>query len=144
MDAANGTPAGGLIVEPTDAEAARQLFTALRTFITLGGDQVGATVRDEDYNGTTITIVEPRPRCKLSGMAGGSAGALPLPVDKVEIAYAVTDDIVVIGSGPAFVKSVLDTRRRPRLHRTRPTRSWPIRPARGPAGRTSTSRPSAG
>ena len=44
----NGTPAGGLIVEPTDPAAAKQLFTALRTFITLGGDQVGATVSDED------------------------------------------------------------------------------------------------
>ena len=62
VDAANGTPAGGLIVEPTDAAAASQLFTALRTFITLGGDQVGATVRDEDYNGTTITIVSLGPR----------------------------------------------------------------------------------
>ena len=41
VDAANGTPEGGLIVEPTDADAARQLFTALRTFLTLGGDQVG-------------------------------------------------------------------------------------------------------
>ncbi len=108
VDAAAGTPAGGLIVEPNDAEEATQLFTALRTFITLGGDQVGATVKDEDYNGTTITVVSVDVG-KLSGMAGGSAGALPLPVDKVEIAYAVTDDVVVIGSGPAFVKSVLDT-----------------------------------
>jgi hypothetical protein len=108
VDAAAGTPAGGLIIEPTDAAAAKQLFTALRTFITLGGDQVGATVKDEDYNGTTITVVSVDVG-KLSGLAGGSAAALPLPVDKVEIAYAVTDDVVVIGSGPAFVKSVLDT-----------------------------------
>ena len=72
VDAAAGTPAGGLIVEPNDAEKATQLFNALRTFITLGGDQVGATVKDEDYNGTTITVVSVDVG-KLSGMAGGSA-----------------------------------------------------------------------
>jgi hypothetical protein len=108
VDAAAGTPAGGLIVEPTDTEKATQLFKALRTFVTLGGDQVGATVKDEDYNGTTITVVS-LDVGKLSGIAGGSAGILPLPINQVEIAYAVTDNIVVIGSGPAFVKSVLDT-----------------------------------
>ena len=89
--------------------AAKKLFTALRTFITLGGDQVGATVKDETYNGTTITVVSLDDLGKLSGMAGGSAGALPVPTGNVEIAYAVTDNIVVIGSGAGFVKAVLDT-----------------------------------
>jgi hypothetical protein len=32
-----------------------------------------------------------------------------VPTGNVEIAYAVTDDVVVIGSGSAFVKHVLDT-----------------------------------
>jgi hypothetical protein len=32
-----------------------------------------------------------------------------LPTGHIEIAYAVTDDVVVIGTGPAFVKHVLDT-----------------------------------
>jgi hypothetical protein len=109
VDAANGTPGGGLVVEPTDAAAAQRLFTALRTFVTLGGDQVGATARDEAYNGTTITIVSLGDLGALSGIAGGSASAMPLPTGKIEIAYAVTDDVVVIGSGPDFVKSVLDT-----------------------------------
>jgi hypothetical protein len=109
VDAVNGAPEGGLIVEPTDAAAATRLFTSLRTFITLGGDQVGATIRDETYNGTTITIVSLSDLSKLSGIAGGSASALPLPIGKIEIAYAVTDKVVVIGSGPGFVKAVLDT-----------------------------------
>jgi hypothetical protein len=34
---------------------------------------------------------------------------IPLPSGNVEIAYAVTDQVVVIGSGPGFVKHVLDT-----------------------------------
>ncbi len=109
IDAPNGTPQGGLIVEPTDADAARSLFTALRAFLTFGGEQIGASVRDETYNGATITIVSIGDLDKLTGMAGGSAMGLPLPASNVDIAYAVTDDIVVIGSGPAFVKAVLDT-----------------------------------
>jgi hypothetical protein len=108
VDAAKGTPEGGLIVEANDPDAAKKLFTTLRTFITLGGDQVGATVKDETYNGTTITIVS-LDTGKLSGMAGGPATALPLPTNKIDIAYAVTDKIVVIGSGANFVKAVLDT-----------------------------------
>ena len=42
---------------------------------------------------------------------------MPIPSGDVEIAYAVTDDVVVIGSGPAFVKHVLDTTRAPRSRR---------------------------
>jgi hypothetical protein len=32
-----------------------------------------------------------------------------LPTGHIELAYAVTADVVVVGSGPAFVKHVLDT-----------------------------------
>ena len=32
-----------------------------------------------------------------------------LPTGHVELAYAITDQVVVIGSGPEFVKHVLDT-----------------------------------
>jgi hypothetical protein len=109
IDATNGTPSGGLIVEAGDPDAAKKLFTALGTFITLGGDQVGATVSDETYNGTTITTVSLGDIGKLSGMAGGSATGLPGLSGNLEIAYAVTDKVVVIGSGAGFVKAVLDT-----------------------------------
>ena len=46
--------------QPTDAEDAAKLLTSLRRFVALGGAQQGITVRDEDYNGTTITIVSAR------------------------------------------------------------------------------------
>jgi hypothetical protein len=39
----------------------------------------------------------------------GSTDGLPMPTGHLEIAYAVTDRIVVVGTGPAFVKHVLDT-----------------------------------
>jgi hypothetical protein len=103
-----GTPEGGLLVAPTDADKAKSLFTSLSTFIKLGGGERGITVREEPYAGTTITIVDVGDLSKLTG-PGVQVGALPLPSDHLEIAYAVTNDLVVIGSGPAFVKHVLDT-----------------------------------
>ncbi|MEO5884632.1 MAG: DUF3352 domain-containing protein [Candidatus Limnocylindrales bacterium] len=109
-------PEGGIVAIPTDASKARQLLTTLRSFATLGGGQAGITVRDEDYNGTAITIIDLGSLQDLAGMAAAmGGGALPmdpsmmsLPTGNVEIAYAATDGVVVIGSGPAFVKSVLD------------------------------------
>jgi hypothetical protein len=105
---AAGTPEGGLVVLPTDQAAAERLFTALRTFIGIGGGSQGITVRDEPYAGTTIVIVDLGDAGQLTGMGGVNVG-IPGPTGRVEIAWAVTDDIVVIGSGPAFVKKVLDT-----------------------------------
>jgi hypothetical protein len=67
------------------------------------------TVRDEDYNGTTITIVNLGDISKLAGTAQSDMQMIPLPSGNLEIAYAVTDQVVVIGSGPDFVKHVLDT-----------------------------------
>lgn len=106
---------GGLVSVPADAAAGRQLLTTLRSFAALGGAQQGVQVRDEDYNGTTITILDLGSLQGLAGLAGAaSGGALPpeatssLPDGNVELAYAATDGVVVIGSGPAFVKSVLD------------------------------------
>jgi len=105
---------GGLVITPTDRAAADRLFTSLRTLISLGGSSMGVTVRDEAYAGTTITIVELGDLAELAGLAG-LAGVAPemldtdLPAGRIELAYAVTDQVVVIGSGPGFVRSVLDT-----------------------------------
>ena len=69
--------------------------------------------RDETYDGTTITIVDLGDLSKLARLAGAPARPArrpaALPTGHVEIAYAVTDEVVVIGSGPGFVKHVLDT-----------------------------------
>jgi hypothetical protein len=107
---------GGVIALPTDPDAARQLMTTVRSFATLGGGGQGITVREEPYAGTTITIIDLGSAQDLVGMAGALGGAtLPtepgaasLPEGNVELSYAVTDAVVVIGSGPDFVKSVLD------------------------------------
>ncbi|MBA2701460.1 MAG: DUF3352 domain-containing protein [Chloroflexi bacterium] len=106
---------GGLVSVPLNADQARQLLTQIRSFVTLAGAQQGITVREEAYAETTITIVDLGSVEDVAGLAGalsgGAAPVLPgdgLPSGQVEIAYAATDGVVVIGSGPAFVKHVLD------------------------------------
>ncbi len=97
--------AGGLLVTPTDAAAADRLFTQLNGFIAFGGAQVGLEATEVDYKGTTIHVLD------LSGIAamGGEALGTDLPAD-ASIAYAVTDDVVVLGYGTDFVKAVLDAK----------------------------------
>ena len=97
--------AGGLVLTPTDAAAAERLFSQVTGLIQLGGGSAGLSVTTEDHNGTTITLLN------LGGLGGilgqATGGAVEAPSD-LSIAYAVTDDVVVIGSSPAFAKSVLD------------------------------------
>ena len=106
---------GGIVSIPADAAAGAQLLTTLRTFATLAGGQAGITVRDEQYAGTVITIIDLGSAEDLAGLAAGMGG-VPVPDDatsalpegNIEISYAATDGVVVLGSGPSFVKHVLD------------------------------------
>jgi hypothetical protein len=106
------TPEGGVLIAPTDPDKAKSLLTSLSTLVGLGGAQNGITVKTEDHNGTTITIIDIADVQKLMGSGAGAGGdmqTLPFPPSNVQIAYAVTNDVVVLGSGPAFVEHVLDT-----------------------------------
>ncbi len=97
--------AGGLVIVPNDAAAAEKLLDQLNALIQLGGAQAGLSVSEEPYQGTTITVID------LSGLGGlvgqMSEGAVAAPTD-LKLAYAVTDQVVVIGIGTDFVKSVID------------------------------------
>ena len=98
---------GGLVVVPSDAAAAEKLFGQLEAFIQLGGAQAGLSITSEDYNGTTIKVVD---LSGLGGLVGAmSEGAVEAPAD-LKLAYAVTDEVVVIAIGTEFVKGVLDAR----------------------------------
>jgi hypothetical protein len=97
---ADGSIGGGVLIQPTDAQAATRLFATLRSFALVAGGQTGIKLRDVEHGGATITVVD------LSAIAA-SAGDLP-PGIKAELAYAVTNDLVVVGYGEAFVASVLD------------------------------------
>jgi hypothetical protein len=97
---------GGLVFTATERAAADRFLATVRSFAVLGGGQAGITVRDESYNGATITTIDLGDLRDLAGMAG-MRGSMPIE-GHLEIAYASTADVVVIGVGDAFVKSVLD------------------------------------
>ena len=98
---------GGVIIEPTDAAAAERMFTSLRSLIEIGAGGM-LTFEQEDYNGTTIVSLDLTELAGLgAGMGGLDAGMLP---DQLGLAWAVEDDVVVLGVGTQFVKDVLDAR----------------------------------
>jgi len=103
---------GGLVSIPADAAAAKQFLTTIRSLLTLAGGQQGITVTDQDYAGTTITTVDLGSISSLAGLVGApsdlEAFGGSLPDGNAQISYAATDAVVVIGSGPDFVKHVLD------------------------------------
>ncbi len=98
---------GGLVVTPTDPEAAERLLTQLKGFVQLAGAGSGITVTDEAYGGTTITVIDLGDLGDLAGAA--TDGAVDVPAD-LQISYAATDEVVVLGYGTAFTKAVLDAR----------------------------------
>jgi hypothetical protein len=98
---------GGLVFTSSDRAAGERLLTTLRSFAILGGGQAGITVRDEQHGETTITIIDLGDLRDLGTTAG--VGALPFE-GHGEIAYASTADLIVVGVGDTFVKSVLDTK----------------------------------
>ena len=103
---------GGVVIVPTDRAAADRLFTSLRALVAVGGVTMGVTVRDEAYAGTTITIVDIGDIASLAAQGGLSPdmlGTTPLPTGHVQLAFASTDQVVVIGADPGFVRHVLDT-----------------------------------
>ena len=103
---------GGLVIVPTDPAKATTFFTTVKSFIALGGASAGLTVRDEAYGDATITIVSVdlgSLGAIAGGLSGGTTDGMKLPDGSLELAFAVTDQVVVIGSSPDFVKHVLDT-----------------------------------
>ncbi len=96
---ADNSIGGGLLIHPRDAAAAERLLSTVGSFVQLGGASAGLSLRDEDHNGTKIMILD---ASKMAGTAGLPAGY------KAEIAWAATQDVVVIGYGRDFVASVLD------------------------------------
>lgn len=96
---ADGSIGGGLVIHPRDPAAADRLISTIRGFVQLGGASAGLAVRDEEHDGTKITILD----------ASRIAGTNQLPAGyKAEIAWASTPDVVVVGYGRDFVAAVLD------------------------------------
>lgn len=104
--------AGGVVIDPTDRAAAERLLTTLRSFVTLAGGSSGISIRDESYGSATVTILTIENAGALLDLARGLGSTnLPpteAPATNLELAWAVTDDVVVFGSSPSFVRTVLD------------------------------------
>jgi hypothetical protein len=111
VNQAAGSVEGGLVIVPTDRAAAESTFTSLRTLVSLGGSQSGVTITDEPYGAATITTIDLGDLSALAGAVGLPPGAIGGGPGNghVKLAYAITDQIVVFGSGSEFVKHVLDT-----------------------------------
>ena len=108
------TVSGGVIVVPSDAAAAKRLFTQLRSLIELGTAASGKqAISDETYADATITTVDLASLAPLLSAMGSGSGMTPtvgsLPAN-LKLVYSVTDKVVVLGVDPAFVRSVLDAR----------------------------------
>lgn len=98
---------GGLVFTSADRAAGERLLTTLRSFAILAGGQNGITVREEKDGDTTVTIIDLGELKNLGATAG--VGAVPIEGD-AQIAYASTADLIVVGVGDTFVRSVLDTK----------------------------------
>ncbi|MEX2011340.1 MAG: DUF3352 domain-containing protein [Chloroflexota bacterium] len=100
---------GGVVFSPEDRAGGERLLATLKSFAVLGGGQAGLQVqaRDEPYAGTTISVIDLGDWRDIAALAGG----VQLPFEgRLELAYAATDQIVVIGIGDSFVKGVLDAK----------------------------------
>jgi hypothetical protein len=99
--------AGGLVIQAKDAGAASTKLLQLKNLVALVGGGYGITLKEEDYNGTSIAIIDAGEASQITGGApvpGVSPGA------RLLIAVAQKDDLVIAGVGVAFVKAVLDTK----------------------------------
>jgi hypothetical protein len=106
------TPGGGLVVRATDPEAARSVLDSIRNLAVLAGSGSGISLDETDHDGTSITIVDVGDWSSLFGsvVVGGSPAIDQHSNDRATIAWAVRDDLVVVGLSEAFVASVLDVR----------------------------------
>jgi hypothetical protein len=100
------TPAGGLVIVPNDVAAADKVVVELRNLVALAGSSSGITTRDEAYGAGTITTID---FGDLSRLTGGGGFGLPLS-GHAEVSYTVQDGLVIVGAGPAWVKSIVDVK----------------------------------
>ena len=120
VNAPDGTPEGGVIIVPTDKAAADHLFTALQLVHRARWRPAG------HHRHTRRPTTARRSRSSTWATSPSSPGwparparpACRPPSGHVQIAYAVTDQVVVVGSGPA---SSSTSSTRPRTRRSRRT-----------------------
>lgn len=102
---------GGVLIRPDDAGAAQRLLEQLRSLVSLAGAGSQIPIRDEAYNGETITSVDLSALLPVVGDAlPGRVPTLPgvgVP-SQLTLVYTATDRAVVLTVDPAFAKGVID------------------------------------
>ncbi|MCI0583101.1 MAG: DUF3352 domain-containing protein [Chloroflexi bacterium] len=94
-----------VLIRGTDAETAAARLTQIRNLVVLGSTGSDITLRDSDHNGVTVTTVDLGDASGLLGVAGVPASPTG---ERLEIAFAVRDDLVIIGGGGGLVERILD------------------------------------
>jgi hypothetical protein len=102
----NGTelPDAGLLIRAKDAEQATERLVQLRNLVSLLGGSAGITIGEETHHEVPITLYDVGPVELL--------GDTPPPIavgERLVVAVAQRDDLVIVGIGAAFVREVLDT-----------------------------------
>ena len=97
------TPYAGLVIEPTDGDAAQRRLDQLVTFALLAAmdPSVGISIEEAEVAGTTVTSIrwtDPN----------GDVEAFGMPATEVVVQLALTDAHALIGVGDAFVGRVLE------------------------------------
>jgi Protein of unknown function (DUF3352) len=111
VTADGSTPGGGLVIVPTDLDQANQIVTQLKNLIALAGGSSGITIRDEAYGSGTITTIDLGDLGKLADQATGGSGSAALPISgPAEVSFTVQGGVAIVGTGPAWVKSIVDVK----------------------------------
>jgi len=94
---------GGMILVPTDMQAAERRLGQLGSFAELAAldPASGVTVTTADHESVTVTTIRWQPPADALG------GAAFLAPDGVVVEYAITDTRAFVGIGDAFVERVL-------------------------------------
>ena len=102
----NGTelPDAGLLIRAKDAEQATERLVQLRNLVSLLGGASGITISEETHEGTTITLYD----VGDTALLGENLPPIALG-DRLVLAVAQDEDLVIVGIGSAFVRDVLDT-----------------------------------
>ncbi len=97
-----GDPYAGLVLVPSDQDAAERRMEQLGTFARLAtmDPSMGVSVEEGDVAGVSVTTL------RWTGPEQGSE-MMPLPVAGFSLQYAVTDSRVLIGIGETFVGRAL-------------------------------------
>jgi len=95
-----------LLVRGVDADAAAARAAQIRNLLVLASTGSDITIRDTDHDGVTITTVDLGDVSSLLGGLGMSTTDVAGP--RVEISFAVRDDLLIVGVGNGVVEQILD------------------------------------